>query len=64
MARNLDEFAADLAAVTAQAAQAGIGTLKADALLEASRQGDEQAVRDIANSMSTAELQAFQRKHG
>ncbi|MEU5580957.1 hypothetical protein ABZ791_30235 [Streptomyces huasconensis] len=64
MARNLDEFAADLAAVTAQAAQAAVGNLKADALLEASRKGNEAAVRDIANSMSTAELKAFQRKHG
>ncbi|MFF8657815.1 hypothetical protein [Streptomyces huasconensis] len=64
MARNLDDFARDLAAVTRQATQAAISTAKEQRLIGASKRGDEAAVRSIASSMSTAELRAFQRKHG
>lgn len=63
MARNLDDFAAELAAVTHQAIQAASNSLDERSLLEASANGDAAAVHHIASSMTTAQLHDFQRKH-
>ena len=63
MFRNLDEFSAALSKVTAEATQAASSSAKEKSLLRASATGDQAAVSRIAGSMTTAELQAFQRKH-
>ena len=66
MARNLDEFANDLTQVTAQVVQAATQGARtrhhADALVQAAKNGGEDAVRKMAASMSTEDLQRVQKR--
>lgn len=62
MARNLDEFAADLTKVTQQVVQAATTGAQARALVNAAQNGGEAAVRKAAESMSTADLQRIQKQ--
>lgn len=64
MFRNLDEFSAALSKVTAEATAAAASNAKEQTLLQASAAGDAAKVQEIAASMTTAELQRFQRRHG
>ncbi|MGW2724823.1 hypothetical protein [Streptomyces sp. NPDC001492] len=63
MARNLDEFAADLNKVTAQVIAAAAEGAKARDLSAAIHNGDAAEARRIASTMSTAQLQRIQRKN-
>ncbi|MEU2316575.1 hypothetical protein ACFY7X_13680 [Streptomyces althioticus] len=66
MARNIDEFANDLANVTQQvvqaAAQGARTTAQARALYQAAATGGEDAVRAAASRMSTADLQRIKKQ--
>jgi hypothetical protein len=66
MARNLDEFAAELTQVTAQvvqaAAQGARTRQQADALVQAAKNGGEEAVRRAAASLSTEDLKRIQKR--
>jgi hypothetical protein len=66
MARNIDEFAAELNQVTAQVIQAAAQGARtrgnADALVQAARTGGEAAIRQAAASMSTEDLQRVQKR--
>jgi hypothetical protein len=66
MARNLDEFAAELSQVTVQvvqaAAQGARTRQQADALVQAAKNGGEEAVRRAAASLSTEDLKRIQKR--
>ncbi|MBX7552306.1 hypothetical protein K1Y78_30935 [Streptomyces sp. tea 10] len=66
MARNIDEFSAELTQVTAQVVQAAAQGARtrghADALMQAAKNGGEAAVRKLAASMSTEDLQRVQKR--
>lgn len=62
MARNLDEFAADLTQATAAALRAAGTTANAQALIQAAQSGDQAKVERLASSMTTAELQAVKQQ--
>ncbi|MFD5795624.1 hypothetical protein ACFWIO_19200 [Streptomyces diastatochromogenes] len=66
MARNIDEFAAELTQVTAQVVQAAAQGARtrgqADALVQAAKNGGADAVRKAAASMSTEDLQRVQKR--
>ncbi|OSZ61285.1 hypothetical protein OQI_06135 [Streptomyces pharetrae CZA14] len=58
--RNLDEFAAALSQVTAQAARAATTHTQTHAVIAAAASGGEDAVRRAVAGMSTADLQQLQ----
>ncbi|MGW2865002.1 hypothetical protein [Streptomyces sp. NPDC001205] len=66
MACNIDEFSAELAQVTAQVVQAAAQGARtrgqADALYQAAQNGGEAAVRKLAASMSTEDLQRVHKR--
>lgn len=57
MARNLDEFAAELSQVTAEATRAALTKGQANAIVSAAASGGEDAVRRLAQDMSTEDIQ-------
>lgn len=63
MARNLDEFAADLNQVTAQVIQAAAEGARARDLSTAVHNGDAAEAARIASTMSTSQLQRIVRKN-
>lgn len=58
MARNLDEFANELTQVTVQVIQAANTGAKTRDIVQAHAAGDHAKATRIAESMTTAELQA------
>lgn len=62
MATNLDEFASDLTHVTAAVVQAATTSSQTRALLNAAKTGDQTKVRQIAEGMSTADLQRIKQQ--
>jgi hypothetical protein len=66
MARNIDEFSAELTQVTTQVVKAAVDGARtrhhADALVQAAKNGGEAAVRKMAASMSTEDLQRVHKR--
>ncbi|MGY1583849.1 hypothetical protein [Streptomyces sp. MN13] len=60
--RNLDEFAAALSQVTAQATGAAVTSAQTQSVIAAAASGGEDAVRRAVADMSTAELQRLQQQ--
>ncbi|MFI1867372.1 hypothetical protein [Streptomyces jumonjinensis] len=61
MARNLDEFARELAMVTESLKGAAVTRAQTRAVVDAAASGGADAVRRLAESMSTADLQRVMR---
>ncbi|MEU5978816.1 hypothetical protein [Streptomyces sp. NPDC047315] len=60
---NIDKFSTKVAAQVVQAAAQSVQTRgQADALIQAARHGGEAAVRKLAASMSTEDLQRVQKR--
>lgn len=62
MARNLEEFSADLGNVINAASRTANTTAKTRALIHAAKSGDQAKVSRLAQSMTTAELKAVQKQ--
>ncbi|MFI0192069.1 hypothetical protein ACH4PW_31555 [Streptomyces sp. NPDC017082] len=60
--RNLDEFAAALSQVTAQAARAATTSSRTRTVISAAASGGEGAVRRAVAGMSTADLKRLKRQ--
>ncbi|MFH9677421.1 hypothetical protein ACH4L5_34860 [Streptomyces sp. NPDC017405] len=60
--RNLDDFAAALSQVTAQAARAATTSSRTRRVIDAAASGGEDAVRRAVAGMSTADLKRLQRQ--
>jgi len=60
--RNLDEFAAALSQITAQATRAAVTSTKRRTVIAAAASGEEEAVGRAVAGMSTAELRRLKKQ--
>ncbi|CAM5233030.1 hypothetical protein [Streptomyces pseudogriseolus] len=60
--RNLDDFAAALSQITAQAARAATTSTQTRTVIDAAASGGEDAVRRAVSGMSTTDLKRLKRQ--